>query len=199
MNQELFKAQQWVLDSEAPHDILMLVDMYIEMYNRSPKNFRMPQEHENLVPVVKAFYTNLGGFIEFVRKIRDEASPEKYAELHEMYRRFNSRFVQQERRRRLAAGTANIEANLNIKFTYAQAKEVEKWLEMYWSKRRTEMLDEARNSGKRLRLTTEERDEICEAHGKSIDDDIKNNLVPIPPQIVYGKLASIDSYKPEAE
>lgn len=196
MNKELFKAQQWVLDSAAPEEYLNLVDMYIEMYNRSPSNFRMPQEHELLVPVIRAFYKNLGAFVEFVRKVRDEASPDKYEKLHEIYRRFNSRFVQQERRRRLAAGIAYIESELNMKFTFGQKADVETWLGLIWSKRRADMLNEARNAGKRLRLTTEERDEICEAHGKSIDEDIKNNLIPIPPQIVYGKLASIDSYKP---
>lgn len=198
MEKELFTAQQWILDSKHPEDCIMLADMYIEMYNRTPTNFRVPQEHKALQAVVTFYHNKPSEFVKFVRGIRDAATKEQYGSIHELFRRVQSRFVQQERRRRLAEGIALIEKALNVSFSFGQKQSVATWLEQYWGKERTSALEDARRTCGNERLLTDERAEICEVFWEGVDADLKNDIVPTPPEIVYGKLASLESHKPNS-
>ena len=176
----------------------MLADMYIEMYNRAPTNFKVPQEHKKLQAIVEHFHDKPTEFVKFVRKIRDEAAPSQYDSVHEIFRRVQSRRVQQDRRRRLKEGVSLIEKELNVGFNFKQKEAVAMWLEQYWGRERILMLDEARRNRGRSRLNTEERSEICELFWAKVDNDLKHSIIPTPPEIVYGKLASLESYKPNS-
>lgn len=195
MNKELFTATQWILSRRNPQEYVVLADTYMEMYNRSPTNFIVPLEHEALVPVIKEFHNKLGKFVGYVRDLRDAVPKEQYADMHEMFRRVQSRYTQIERRRRLAKAVSLIEENLHKTFTYGQKKSVEKWLELYWGRERTTRLDDVRTASKNHRLSTEERAEICDLFWADLDNKLKHSIVPTPPEIVYGKLAEIESYK----
>jgi hypothetical protein len=175
-----------------------LADMYIEMHNRSPKNFRVPTEHKKLTPVINKFHNDQGGFVKFVRDVRDHAPKEGYKGLNELFRRVQSRYVQHERRRRLNLGVSLIEADIGKQFTFGQKQSVAMWLEQVWGKERTNRLEEARKSISKGRLSSDERADICDVFWTDIDDRLANNLVPIPPEIVYAKLASLESYKPNS-
>ncbi len=198
MKKELFETQQWILGHKSPEDCIMLADMYIEMYNRTPSNFRVPQEHKKLDPVIKQFHDKPSEFVKFVRDIRDAATKEQYSGVHELFRRVQSRYVQQERRRRLSEGIALIEKSINKRFSFGQKQSVAVWLEQYWGKERTAVLEDARRTCGNVRLSTDERADICEVFWAGIDADLKNDIVPTPPEIVYGKLASLESHKPNS-
>ena len=195
MNKELFNAAQWILTSYDPQEYVVLADMYIEMYTRSPSSFRIPQEYAQLMPIVEAYYNKLGDFVGFVRNLRDAVTKEQYADMHEVFRRINSRHVQIERRRRLAKAVNLIEENLHRTFTYEQKKSVEKWLESYWGSERATRLNDVRTASRNPQLSTDERAEICDIYWADLDNKLQHNIVPTPPEIVYGKLAGLDSYK----
>lgn len=194
MNKELFNAAQWILTSYDPQEYVVLADMYIEMYTRSPSSFRIPQEHAQLMPIIEAYYNKLGDFVGFVRDLRDAVTKDQYADMHEMFRRVQSRHVQIERRRRLARAIHLIEENLHLTFNYEQKKSVETWLERYWGLERTSRLNDVREASINHRLSTEERAEICDLFWADLDNKLKHNIVPTPPEIVYGKLAGFEIY-----
>jgi hypothetical protein len=198
MEREMFDTQQWILNSRQPENVVMLADMYIEMQSREPTLFRLPVEHRNLLPVITKYHDDPKGFVDFVRELRDLASKDAYKGLNELFRRVQSRFVQQERRRRLNLGVSLIENEVGVQFTFGQKQSVAMWLEQFWGKERTSRLEDARRAHSKGRLSSDERAEICDEFWAGIDEQLANDIVPIPPEIVYAKLTSLESYKPNS-
>lgn len=196
MENDISLAKGFVLDSAHPAEVLELVDMYITMYNRNPKNFVLPQQHAAIKGIVFRFADSPLQFVDFVKGVRDELPKEHYQSTHEVFRKIQSRVVQQERRRRLYEGVAQIETSVNQKFTFGQKQAVMAWLEAYWGKERLAKLDDARRTRGVNRLTSDERGEICDEFWAEIDNQLEHNIVPVPPEIVYAKLASLESHKP---
>ena len=196
MKKELLLAKDFVLNSSTPAETLEMADMYITMYNRNPKNFDLPQQHEAIRGIVFEYADKPLQFVEYVKEVRDEMPKEHYQSTHEVFRKIQSRVVQQERRRRLYEGVDQIETVVNQKFTFGQRQAVMAWLEAYWGKERLAKLDDARRARGVNRLTTEERGEICDEFWAEIDNQLEHNIVPVPPEIVYAKLASLESHKP---
>ena len=198
MKNEIQTAKDFVLDSSSPAELLELADMYISMYMRNPKHFVLPQQHAAIKGIVFSFADRPLQFVDFVREVRDELAKEQYQSTHEVFRKIQSRVVQQERRRRLYEGVSQIETAVNTKFTFGQKQAVMAWLEAYWGKERLAKLDDARRTRGVNRLTSDERGEICDEFWAEIDNQLDNNIVPVPPEIVYAKLASLESHKPNS-
>jgi hypothetical protein len=194
MNKELQRAKQEVLDRVNPAEWLDLADMYIELYEKAPKKFRLADDHLFLLPIIETYANNQGEFVQFVRTVRDEAGKTQYEPLHVLYRRILGRHVQKERRRRLTKGIELIEDHLHIRFTQGQVTRVATWLEQYWGMERTTRLEEARAATSGGRISTDVRTQICDDYWAEVDENLKNNLVPIPPEIVYVKLASVEPH-----
>lgn len=198
MSKELLKARDFVLSSDSPVELIELVDMYITMYKKNVKNFILPQEHQALKSLVFEFADRPLDFVDFVKGVRDDLPKEKYQATHEVFRKIQSRIVQQERRRRLYDGVSQIEVELNTVFTFGQKQAVISWLEAYWGRDRLRKLDDARRTLGNNRLSSDERSEICDSFWAEVDNQLKHNIVPIPPEIVYAKLTSLESHKPNS-
>ena len=172
-----------------------LADAYIQLYKLGNKNFILHPEHKVLEDMVVKFSTDLKGYVAFVAKIRDTCTKEQYKEMQIVYRRVNSRYTQIQRRKRLAQAIKIIESHIGVQFTFGQNNAVEAWLENYWSKERLAALDDSRRVMSKNRLTSDERTEICDDFWEAVDEGLKLNVSPIPPEIVYTKLKSLDEYE----
>lgn len=191
MKKALQEAFSFIADSKNPAEMAELLDAYIQMYKKSSSNFIMPQEHQVLQTAVYAFAKDLKVHVAFIGQTRDAVGINQYDGMQLVYRRVNSRLTQIERRRRLKQAISIIEPTLGLQFTFGQTNAVENWLENYWSKERIALLDTARNRGSSIRLSTEERAEICDAFWESVDTQLNNKISPIPPKVVYEQLTAI--------
>lgn len=55
-------------------------------------------------------------------------------------------------------------------------------------------LAEERNLTSAKKLSSDVRADICEQFWAEVDEDIKNHIVPIPPEIVYVKLTHLEPH-----
>jgi hypothetical protein len=187
-----------IVDSKSASKWVELADYYIEMYNKNPAIFVLPTAHNKLSPVIKAYHNDIRGFLLFVRGIRDALVGDEKIKAHIYYRKITSRSSQQVRRARLNQALEQIEEHLNLKFNSSQREAVGMWLTQYWGKARVDALDAERGETTSNRLDTTTRAEICQTFWDEVDKNLANNIVPIPPEIVYGKLTSLESYKPNS-
>ena len=191
MEKKVQDAFSFIVDSETPAEMVELLDAYIQMYKKSVITFIMPTEHQKLFYAVVKFSSDLKGYVEFISQTRDVLGEKHFDKMQFVFRRINSRFTQIERRRRLKSATEIIGSVLRKDFTVGQKNAVESWLENYWSKERLDDLEYARKRGKSIRLSTEERAEICDGFWSTVDHELKNKRSPIPPKVVYEQLTSI--------
>ena len=186
-----------IVDSKSASKWIELADYYIEIYNKNPSIFVLPTVHNKLSEVIKAYHNDVRGFLVFVKSIRDAITGDEQGKVHQYYRKVTSRSGQQIRRARLAQALALIEDHLNLSFDARQRESVGMWLTQYWGKERVAVLEHERVNTSGNRLSTDTRAEICQTFWDEVDSKLNDNIVPIPPETVYGKLASLESYKPD--
>lgn len=198
MSSELHQVMQTIIDSKTPVMWLELVDGYIDLFNRSPKTFILPAPHANLSVAIEHFHDDTLAFRNFIRKVRDEVEKSQRIDVHKFYRKVNTRVSQRILRDRKYTAIQKIEQHLGIEFAPGQRDAVYAWLTQYWGKSRSDFLAEHRINTPEKRLSSEQRTELSEQFWDKVDDDLANNIFPIPPEVVYVKLASLESYKPDS-
>lgn len=199
MDPDLLEAKGSLLDSRDPAEWLRIADDYLELYSRNPTSFRLPKDHLRLKPLIENYAYDPAGFVEFCLRVRNDCVGESYKRVHEVYRRVMGREVQKQRRARLTTGVSLIEQELERRFTQNQKVYVAAWLEQYWGKERLDRLDESRRMTTGSRLSTDVRSDICNAFWAEVDANLKNGIVPIPPEIVYDREGpSMEPHKPNS-
>ena len=145
-------------------------DRYLQLYNQDPESFILPRQYAVLEPIISSYANNLGGFLGYVRGIRDSMGDLPQAKLvQQIYRRVNTRYTQQIRRERSERALRKAEELYGpAPFILRQA-----WvarLEHLWAKRRLAYLDSHRPKGGRLNI--DERAEILGEFWGEIDHEI---------------------------
>lgn len=198
MDKELHYVQQMIIDSKNPVAWLELVDGYIDLYNRSPSTFILPGAHAHLMVVIQHCGDDGLKLRQFVREVRDALEKSAKIEVHKFYRKVNTRVSQRILRDRKNTAIKKIQSHLGIEFTSGQWDAVYAWLTQYWAKARVDFLNMHRAGASGKRLTSEQRTDLSEEYWDKVDDDLRNDIFPIPPEVVYAKLASLESYKPDS-
>lgn len=170
------EATDYILDSDDPARWLRLLDMYISQYNQMPAAFVLPREYAVLEPLIAAMARNHPKIVQYIKAIRDTLPKgSKAADVNELYRTVMTRFIQQDRRQRMARALERA-AELHGP---APSREVrvayETKLYTLWGRRREELLRRAKGSD---RLMTEERSEILELFWKEVDEQIEAGDLP---------------------
>lgn len=160
---------------------LRLADSYILQQQRFGSDFVLPEEHEELQPIIDRYGKNLEKFVAYVRDIRNSVEPRKsaYVALHELYRMLEVRLVQQQRRERAKRALTW----LSRKHPRLSSEQRLRWLrklEQLWGKQRMQYMDVERRKTAKGRLSTEEREEILAEFWKEIDRQVDAGELPNP-------------------
>lgn len=162
-------------------DKLRLADNYMLQMQRFGNKFVLPDEHQELEPIIKKYARDLPRFVSLVRSIRDQVPPKKpsYIALHELYRMLEVRLVQQTRRERARKALNWVERH-HAKLTHEQKMRWLRKLEQQWGKQRMQYLEAERRKTERGRLSTEEREELLKQFWAEIDEQVENGELPTP-------------------
>lgn len=198
MNSDLHHVKQSIINSTNPAVLLEIIDGYIDLYNRSRANFILPAPHANLQVVIDACAHDGMEFRNFIREVRDSIDDSRVVDVHRFYRKVNTRVSQRILRERKNIAIKKIQEHLNLEFTSGQWDAVYVWITQYWAKNREDFLALHRAAEPGRRLSSDQRTELSEEFWEKVDTDLSNNIFPIPPEVVYGKLASLESYKPDS-
>ena len=169
-----------LLLNHEPAKWLRLADSYIQMFNKSPREFILPREHARLKPLIEIYAHDLQGFVLYILGVRDSYTHDAatYADLHKLYRTVSTRALQQDRRVRLNAAVEKAmqlrgrPASFHTRATWARR------MEQAWGQRRLQHMSEYRDKTQRNRLTVEERSEILDEFWKSIEEEIARGDLP---------------------
>lgn len=162
-------------------DKLRLADNYMLQRQRMGRQFRLPDEHADIEPIIDRYGTNLEKFVSYVKALRDQAPPRSsgYIALHELYRTLEVRMIQQQRRERARKAYTWLEKNYP-KLTYDQRQRWIRKLEQQWGRERMAFLEGYRNKTKTGRLSTEEREELLQEFWADIDQGVDKGDLPAP-------------------
>lgn len=160
---------------------LRLADSYILQQQRFGRDFVLPEEHEELQPIIDRYGKSLDRFVDFVKSVRDAVEPRKpsYIALHELYRMLEVRLVQQQRRER-AKRALDWLAKKHPKLDAEQRLRWLRRLEQKWGKQRLQYMDVERRKTAKGRLSTDEREEILAEFWKEIDAQVDRGDLPSP-------------------
>jgi hypothetical protein len=142
-------------------------DKYLSQFNEDRERFTLLRAFAVLAPVIEEYADNLGGFVAWIKSIRD-ALPQKspqWRDVQSVYRRVHARYIQRQRR---------------VRGDKAMAKAVELYgaapfhtrlawlarLEHVWAKRRLAFAGDTR-------LSADERAELYAAFWAIIDAEIE--------------------------
>lgn len=159
--------------SDKAAEMLAQTDGYIQMYHKLSGELTLPKSHARLRPLVETFAEDLGGFVEFVREVRDgmTRNDDGYSDIHALYRLIQTRHVQQQRRERI--GRAVEQAKAMYGDTNFQTRQ--RWIAMLehkWAKRRLKYMDAVRRGSGVKRLTTEQRAVVAAEFWDMLDKEI---------------------------
>lgn len=171
------EATDFILDSGEPVKWIRLLDMYVEQYRKYPSAFVLPREHYVLEPLVAVFVRNPEQLVPYIKVIRDTLPKGEQAfEVNGLYRTILTRYVQQERRERMARALDKAE-DLFGKFESSEERsQYENKLYALWATRRKELLAKgAKTTG---RLSVQERADVLELFWKEIDKEIDEGRLP---------------------
>lgn len=162
-------------------DKLRLADSYMLQVERMGRQFRIPEEHSVLEPIIERYSRNFPRFVSYVRELRDTVQPRSasYIALHELYRMLEVRLVQQQRRDRARRALAWLEAK-HPKLSSEQKLRWVRKLEQQWGKRRMAAMDHARRKTLRGRLSTTEREGLLAEFWQEIDQEVEKGELPQP-------------------
>jgi Ca2+-binding EF-hand superfamily protein len=160
---------------------LRLADSYMLQVERMGRQFRVPEEHSDLTPIIERYSRNFSRFVSYVKDLRDTVPPrsESYIALHELYRMLEVRLVQQQRRERARKALAWLEKNYPKLNSEQKLRWVRK-LEQQWGKRRMAAMDDVRRKTLRGRLSTTEREGVLQEFWHEIDQEVEKGDLPAP-------------------
>lgn len=160
---------------------LRLADSYMLQLQRVGREFRLPEEHSILLPIIEQYAKSLSKFVTYVKSLRD-TTPDRgntYVALHELYRMLEVRMVQQQRRERARRAMDWLEKKYP-KMAFEQKRKWLQKLEQQWGRERMATMDIARRKTTTGRLSTEEREEVLAEFWIEIDERIERGDFPTP-------------------
>ena len=162
-------------------DKLRLADSYMLQLQRVGRDFALPSEHSDLLPIIDRYSKSFPKFVAYVKSVRDTVPPRSsnYITLHELYRMLEVRLVQQGRRERARRALTWLERH-HPELTYEQRQRWLRKLEQAWGKERMQTLDIARRKTSRGRVSTEEREAVLHAFWEEIDERVERGELPHP-------------------
>jgi hypothetical protein len=162
-------------------DKLRLADSYMLQVERMGRQFRVPEEHKDLAPIIDRYARSFPKFVSYVRELRDVVEPRSssYIALHELYRMLEVRLVQQQRRDRARKAMVWLEAK-HPKLTSDQKQRWIRKLEQQWGKRRMAAMEDVRRKTPRGRLSTTEREGVLQEFWQEIDQEVEKGDLPSP-------------------
>jgi hypothetical protein len=174
----LQEATEFILDSGDAARWLKLLDLYLGQYLKMPSGFVLPREYAVLAPILAALVKRPEKFPAYILGIRDTLPRgEEVEAVNTLYRTVMTRYVQQERRARMAAALDKA-VELYGPMSRDQRLRYESKVYTLWGRRRTELLKRAAKSTGRGRLSVEERAEILALFWKEIDNEIAAGDLP---------------------
>ena len=158
---------------------LRLADSYMLQIERVGRQFRLPEEHVQLEPIIEKYSRNLPKFVAYVRELRDTVPPRSssYTAIHELYRMLEVRLVQQKRRDRARRAMTWYEAQHPRATTEQKHRWIRK-LEQQWGRRRMAMLEDARRKTEQGRLSTLEREVLLTEFWEEVDSEVEKGYLP---------------------
>lgn len=158
---------------------LIIADKHMMSYAKDKELFALPKQHELIKPLVEVFAHDLGGFAEYLLELRDnfDRRSRQFVDIQTIYRRVNGRYVQQQRRERMARAVAKAE-ELYGELTYTKRMQWMAELEHKWAQRRLAFLEQQRVRIKQQRLDTELRAEMLLEFWDIIDTEIHKGELP---------------------
>lgn len=166
----------WLLDQSKPADWIALADQYIQAYNKLGKDkFVLPNIHSRLKIIIEVFAHNRGGFVEYIKGVRDAAHPAVKSDIHKLYRTILTRDLQAARRARLTR-VLDLYESANGKLPYTDRLAYMTKVERLWGKERLAYM-KANRFG-RNRLALDEQAIVLEDFWKHIDERIDRGELP---------------------
>ena len=159
-----------------------LLDRYIKSSDPNGPNFLLPPEHEVLQPIGEKIGTNLNEFIQYILHLRDRFSKNsaEWRKIQAIYRKINTRYIQQQRRERTKKA---IQANRKV-FTEKPEYSVKlQWIaniEKIWAEKRLLYLEVRRKSGHRAHLKYDELNEVLAEFWEQISEEIDRGDYVLP-------------------
>lgn len=160
-------------------DWLSIADKHMQTYAENPRTFLLPRAHEFLKPLIEAYANNLEGFVEYLVGIRDcfDRQSAAFKDVQAIYRRVNSRYIQQQRRARMDRAIVKAE-ELYGRIPYLARIQWVADLEHAWASRRLDFLEANRRRYKSDRLPSEDRVELLAEFWEQIDNEIYEGKLP---------------------
>lgn len=160
-------------------DWLTIADKYMQTYAGNPKEFLLPRAHEFMKPLIESYALNVEGFTQYLVGLRDcfDRSSQQFKDVQAIYRRVNGRYVQQQRRERMARAVAKAE-ELYGGFPYTQRIQWMANLEHEWAQRRLAFLEIQRKRIGEERVPTDLRTELLLEFWDAIDTEIYEGNIP---------------------
>jgi len=158
---------------------LIIADKQMMSYAKDKELFALPKQHELIKPLVEVFAHDLGGFAEYLLELRDnfDRRSRQFVDIQSIYRRVNGRYVQQQRRQRMARAVAKAE-ELYGEIAYTKRVQWMADVEHEWARRRLAFLEQQRVRIKQQRLDTELRSEMLLEFWDIIDTEIHKGELP---------------------
>jgi hypothetical protein len=162
-------------------DKLRLADSYMLQQQRVGRDFALPREHADLLPIIDRYSKSFPKFVAYVKTLRDTVPPRStnYITLHELYRMLEVRLVQQARRERARKALVWLKRN-HPNLSYEQEQRWLRRLEQQWGKERMQTLDAVRRKTLRGRVSTDERETILAEFWEEIDKRVEKGDLPSP-------------------
>jgi hypothetical protein len=160
-------------------DRLNVVDKHMQSYDQKHQVVLLPSGYEFLQPLATAFVRDLGGFVEFLRGLRDcfDRRSRQFVDLQALYRRTNGRHVQQQRRERSTRATQKAEQMWGP-LPYTKRIQWIADLEHEWAARRLEFLTSERRRSGEDHLPRDNRTEALLEFWEIIDTEIHEGRLP---------------------
>ena len=165
-----------------PAETLQLADKYLIMMNEMGDKFRLPREHIHLAPMVNFFGPNQDVWLHFLREVRDQTPirSDRYAKIHTVFRRADTRIRSLSRRARLANALRTAIAKGLVEDETQAKRDYERRCTQVWLKRKTNLLIEHRSEAPGGRLSNDEQRRVLDTFWRQIDAELEHGEVPNP-------------------
>ena len=159
-----------------------LLDRYIKSSNPDGPNFLLPPEHDVLQPIGEKFGEDLQGFIQYILHLRNSfaKSSKKWEQIQAIYRKINTRYIQQQRRERTKRAIQVNKKTFDEKPEYSVRLQWIANIEKIWAKKRLAHLERERNAGNRAHLQSDEYNEVLAEFWEQISKEIDRGDYVLP-------------------
>lgn len=178
----LAELREHILASPEPATVLRIADDYLNTLARMGDTFVLPAEHKQVRPVLEYYMGDLGGWVKYVKGIRDRIGPKdpRWTAVHDFYRVLEVRRVQRGRRDRInAVVSKGIELGYINDDPFEKLKYANKCTQV-WAKWRADILDEARRKSPNNRVSEDHRTTLLEDFWDTVDQQIEKGEIPLP-------------------